>query len=187
MIVSFILTLSKLYIWCKKGERCQLLLGLKELSNVQLDFVYLDYRNNCNNLNLIVSLFILLVEMVFLWDRVEPYQKCTASHHSWITTGYDIKAVCYPTPLMFIEITVYQYLDAKSFSNWRWEDSMISISLLPSISFLWPSLAPLVQIYFSPKPTAAVKIKDGRFNFHQQNTEHSFVKITRLCRRIDTN
>ena len=28
--------------------------------------------------NLIVSLFILLVEMVFLWDRVEPYQKCTA-------------------------------------------------------------------------------------------------------------
>ena len=49
MIVSFILTLSKLYIWCKKGERCQLLLGLKELSNVQLDFVYLDYRNKCNN------------------------------------------------------------------------------------------------------------------------------------------
>lgn len=115
--------------------------------------------------------------MVFLWDRVEPYQKCTASHHSWITTGYDIKAVCYPTPLMFIEITVYQYLDAKSFSNWRWEDGMISISLPPSISFLWPSLAPLVQIYFSPKPTAAVKIKDGlSFNFHQQNTEHSFVK-----------
>lgn len=74
--------------------------------------------------------------MVFLWDRVEPYQKCTASHHSWITTGYDIKAVCYPTPLMFIEITVYQYLDAKSFSNWRWEDGMISISLpLPSPSF----------------------------------------------------
>ena len=90
--------------------------------------------------------------MVFLWDRVEPYQKCTASHHSWITTGYDIKAVCYPTPLMFIEITVYQYLDAKSFSNWRWEGGMISISLPPSISFLWPSLAPLVQIYFSPKP-----------------------------------
>ena len=137
--------------------------------------------------NLIVSLFILLVEMVSLWDRVEPYQKCTASHHSWIITGYDIEAVCYPTPLMFIEITVYQYLDAKSFSNWRWEDGMISISLPPSISFLWPSLTPLVQIYFSPKPTAAVKIKDGSFNFHQQNTEHSLVKITRLCRLIDTN
>ena len=88
---------------------------------------------------------------------------------------------------MFIEITVYQYLDAKSFSNWWWEDGMISISLPPSISFLWPSLTPLVQIYFSSKPTAAVKIKDGSFNFHQQNTEHSLVKITRLCRRIDTN
>ena len=128
-------------------------------------------------LNLIVSLLILLVEMVFLWDRVEPYQKCTASHHSWITTGYDIKAVCYPTPLMFIEITVYQYLDAKSFSNWWWEDGMISISLPPSISFLWPSLAPLVQIYFSPKPTAAVKIKDGSSNFHQQNYWYQLVLL----------
>ena len=127
--------------------------------------------------NLIVSLFILLVEMVSLWDRVEPYQKCTASHHSWITTGYDIKAVCYPTPLMFIEITIYQYLDAKSFGNWRWEDGMISISLPLSISFLWPSLTPLVQIYFSSKPTAAVKIKDGSSNFHQKNYWYQLVLL----------
>lgn len=186
MIVSFILTLSKLYIWCKKGERCQLLLGLKELSNVQLDFVYLDYRNKCNNFKFNCFTFCSPCR-----DGFPVGQSGTLSKVYRLTPLLNNNRVwykgCLLSYVMFIEITVYQYLDAKSFSNWRWEDGMISISLPPSISFLWPSLAPLVQIYFSPKPTAAVKIKDGSFNFHQQNTEHSFVKITRLCRHIDTN
>ena len=48
---------------------------------------------------------------------------------------------------------------------------------LPSPSF-WSLLIPLVQIYFSPQPSAAVKIKDGSYNFYQDSVKHSPAKIT---------
>ena len=37
---------------------------------------------------------------------------------------------------------------------------------------------PLVQIYFSPQPSAAIKIKDDGHNFHYEITEHSVAEIT---------
>ena len=40
----------------------------------------------------------------------------------------------------------------------------------------WPP--PLVQIYFSPQPSAAIKFKDGGHNFRKEITEHPFAKIT---------
>ena len=46
---------------------------------------------------------------------------------------------------------------------------------LPSPSFR-PSLTPLVLISFSSQPSAIVKIKDGSYDFDQDNTEHSFVR-----------
>ena len=53
---------------------------------------------------------------------------------------------------------------------------------LPSPSFR-PSLSHLVQNYYSPQPSIAVKIKDdGSYNFHQGNTVHSLLKITHALR-----
>ena len=46
---------------------------------------------------------------------------------------------------------------------------------LPSPSFR-PSLTPLVLISFSSQPSAIVKIKDGSYDFDQDNTEHSSVR-----------
>ena len=37
---------------------------------------------------------------------------------------------------------------------------------------------PLVQIYFSPQPSTAIKIKEGGHNFRYEITEHSLAKIT---------
>ena len=37
---------------------------------------------------------------------------------------------------------------------------------------------PLVQIFLSPQPSAAVKIKNGGYNFLQEGTEHSLAKTT---------
>lgn len=50
---------------------------------------------------------------------------------------------------------------------------------LPS-PFLWPSLTPLVLISLSPQPSAAVKIKDGSYNFHRESTRSP--KLGLLCR-----
>ena len=36
----------------------------------------------------------------------------------------------------------------------------------------------LVQISFSPQPSAVIKIKDGDHNFHEENPKHSLAKIT---------
>ena len=47
----------------------------------------------------------------------------------------------------------------------------------PSPSF-WSLLIPLVQISFSPQPSAAVKIKDGSYNFYQDSVKHSPAEIT---------
>ena len=41
---------------------------------------------------------------------------------------------------------------------------------------VWPSLTYLEQISFSPQSSATVKINDGSFNFHQENTEHSLTE-----------
>ena len=47
----------------------------------------------------------------------------------------------------------------------------------PSPSF-GPSLIPLIQISLSPQPSASVKLKNGRYYFHQENSEHSLATIT---------
>ena len=62
----------------------------------------------------------------------------------------------------------------------------------PTLSphFFFPSLAPLVQISFSPKPSAAVKIKDSSYDFHKGNTERSPVKLyacSEGCRSLGSN
>ena len=44
--------------------------------------------------------------------------------------------------------------------------------------YFWPLTASLVQISFSPQPSAAVKIKDGGHSFREENTEHSLAKNT---------
>lgn len=36
----------------------------------------------------------------------------------------------------------------------------------------------LIQISISPQPSAAVKINDGSYSFHQENSERSLAKIT---------
>ena len=46
--------------------------------------------------------------------------------------------------------------------------------------YFWPSTAPLVQIYFSPQPSAAIKIKNGGHSIRYEITEHSLAKITPL-------
>ena len=55
-----------------------------------------------------------------------------------------------------------------------------SIYLPPPLSFLltiaYPP--PLVQKSFYPQPSAVVKIKDSRYTFDQEKTEHSLAKIT---------
>ena len=44
--------------------------------------------------------------------------------------------------------------------------------------YFWSLTAPLVQIYFSPQPSAAIKIKNGGHNIRYEITEHSLAKIT---------
>ena len=46
--------------------------------------------------------------------------------------------------------------------------------------YFWPSTAPLVQIYFSPQPSAAIKIKNGGHSIRYEITEHSLAKIAPL-------
>ena len=43
---------------------------------------------------------------------------------------------------------------------------------------VWILIASLVKISFSPKPSAAIKIKDDGHNFQWENTECFFTKIT---------
>ena len=46
----------------------------------------------------------------------------------------------------------------------------------------------LVQISFSPQPSAAIKIKDGGHNFRYGNIEHSLTNLHLLCRlRVNVN
>ena len=47
-----------------------------------------------------------------------------------------------------------------------------------SLHFPHPLTASLVQISFSPQPSAAIKIKDGGHSFREENTEHSLAKNT---------
>lgn len=54
---------------------------------------------------------------------------------------------------------------------------IISISLLLLLSFLLPLLTPPVKIPFSPLVSTAVKIKDGGYTFHKENTEPQLTKI----------
>ena len=61
----------------------------------------------------------------------------------------------------------------------RWEIIPTSFLLFappPPLSFLLTVAHPLVQIFFSPQPSTPSKIKYGRYNFHQENTRHSFLK-----------
>ena len=53
---------------------------------------------------------------------------------------------------------------------------------IPSPSFR-PSLSHLVQNYYFPQPSTAVKIKDdASYNFHQENTVHSLLQILHALR-----
>ena len=57
-----------------------------------------------------------------------------------------------------------------------------SIYLPPPSPSFWPSHTPppLVQKSFYPQPSDVVKIKDSRYTFDQEKTEHSLAKITPL-------
>ena len=48
----------------------------------------------------------------------------------------------------------------------------------PTLLIFLLTTAPLVQISFSPQPSAAIKIKDEGYNFRYGNTEHLLAKIT---------
>ena len=48
---------------------------------------------------------------------------------------------------------------------------------LPLFSFS-TIITPLIQISFSPQPSAAIKIKVGGHDFRYQNTDHSLAKVT---------
>ena len=57
---------------------------------------------------------------------------------------------------------------------------------LPSSSF-WPSCPLGINLYFSPQPSTAVKIKDGSYIYYRRNlTEHSLDKITLALHAIYT-
>ena len=50
----------------------------------------------------------------------------------------------------------------------------------PPLSLFLTVDRPLVQIYFSPQPSAAIKIKNGGHSIRYEITEHSLAKITPL-------
>ena len=56
------------------------------------------------------------------------------------------------------------------------ERPVISITPPSSLSFLLIVVHPFVH-NCSPQPSAAVKIKDGSYSFHKENTGHSLAKI----------
>ena len=60
----------------------------------------------------------------------------------------------------------------------RGETSFLFIYPLPSPSFWLPHTPLLVQKSFYPQPSTVVKIKDSRYTFNQEKTEHSLAKIT---------
>ena len=45
--------------------------------------------------------------------------------------------------------------------------------LSPTPLLIFDCIRPLVQIYFSPQPSASIKIKDGAHNIRYEITEHS--------------
>ena len=54
---------------------------------------------------------------------------------------------------------------------------------LPSPSF-YLSLTHLEKNLFSPQPSAAMKIKDGSYDFYRENTEYLRAKITQASRKM---
>ena len=55
----------------------------------------------------------------------------------------------------------------------EWTVVVISPSSAPPLSLFLTASAPLVQIYFSPQPSASIKIKDGAHSIRYEITEHS--------------
>ena len=55
-----------------------------------------------------------------------------------------------------------------------------------SLSLFFTIDRPLVQICFSPQPSAAIKIKDGGHNVRYEISEHSLAKITPAFRAMGT-
>ena len=55
----------------------------------------------------------------------------------------------------------------------EWTVVVLSPSSAPPLSLFLTASAPLVQIYFSPQPSASIKIKDGAHNIRYEITEHS--------------
>ena len=43
-----------------------------------------------------------------------------------------------------------------------------------------------MQISISPQPSAAVKVNDGNYSFHQENSERSLAKITLVLQARST-
>ena len=63
--------------------------------------------------------------------------------------------------------------------------NVIDIPLLPTpppLSF--PVTYPLGKNFFSPQPSAAMKIKDGGYDFYRENTEYLRAKITQASRKM---
>ena len=51
----------------------------------------------------------------------------------------------------------------------EWTVVVLSPSSAPPLSLFLTASAPLVQIYFSPQPSASIKIKDGAHNIRYKN------------------
>ena len=72
-------------------------------------------------------------------------------------------------------------IDLKLEEQWEWgtgRGEKTHPHALLSLSSFYRHPPPLVQIFLSPQPSAAVKIKNGGYNFLQEGTEHSLAKTT---------
>ena len=71
-------------------------------------------------------------------------------------------------------------IDIKLEEQWEWgtgRGEKTHPHALLSL-FLLPTFTPLGTNFLSPQPSAAVKIKNGGYNFLQEGTEHSLAKTT---------
>ena len=73
--------------------------------------------------------------------------------------------------LLFVIIALTRTVVAK--------DQQVQISIFPPL--------PLLPFDRRPPPFAAVKNKDGSFDFHQENTEHPLAKITTALQASQDN
>ena len=105
----------------------------------------------------------------FVWLSLQ----CRGGCLIWASKRYKL-AIVYPTGHVWLEL---EWTTRVGGGEGR-EVNFTPPPPPPSISLFWSSTAPLVQIYFPPQPSASIKIKDGGYNFREENTEHTLAKIT---------